>query len=65
MSQTIEIIVSPKGLTTVQTKGFAGAACQNASRFIEQALGKRTTEQLTGEFYQQQTAENPLREGQS
>ena len=48
----IEIIVSPKGETQVQTKGFAGSSCRDASRFIEQALGKRTGEKLTAEFHQ-------------
>ena len=36
--KTIEIVVSATGETTVTTKGFAGAACQEASKFIEQAL---------------------------
>ena len=53
----IEIIVSPKGETRVQTKGFAGSSCRDASRFIEQALGQRTAEQLTGEFHQAQSVE--------
>ncbi len=48
---TIEIIVSPDGKTTVQTKGFAGASCQDASRLIEEALGRKTGERLTPEFY--------------
>ena len=48
----IEIIVSPKGETQVQTKGFAGSSCRDASRFIEEALGQCTGEQLTGEFHQ-------------
>lgn len=52
MTRRIEIIVSPKGETTVQTKGFAGASCRDASKFIEQALGCRTSEQLTAEFHQ-------------
>ncbi len=52
--KTIEIIVSPKDETRVQTKGFAGSSCRDASRFIEQALGQRTAEQLTGEFHQVQ-----------
>ena len=51
--RTVEIIVSPKGETTVQTKGFAGNECREASKFIEQALGQRTGEQLTAEFHQQ------------
>ena len=36
----IEIIVSPKGETTIQTKGYAGGTCREASKFIEQALGQ-------------------------
>jgi hypothetical protein len=52
-SQTIEIIVSPQGETRVETKGFVGSSCRQASNFVEQALGVRTGEQLTGEFYQQ------------
>jgi hypothetical protein len=52
LNQIIEIIVSPTGQTSVQTKGFTGSSCQDASRFIEQALGQRTSEQLMPEFYQ-------------
>jgi len=57
--KTIEIIVSPKGETTVTTKGFVGGECREASKFMEQALGSRNSEQLTAEFHQvavQQTA---------
>jgi hypothetical protein len=50
--KTIEIIVSPKGETPVETKGFAGSSCRDASKFIEQALGQRTGERLTTEFHQ-------------
>ena len=53
MSKTIEIVVSPTGQTQVQTKGFVGSECRQASQFIEQALGQRTSEQLTSEFHQQ------------
>jgi hypothetical protein len=55
--KTIEIIVSPKGETRVETKGFTGGECREGSKFIEQALGQRTNEQLTAEFHQQQSAE--------
>ena len=54
--KTIEIIVSPTGETTVNTKGFIGSSCQDASKFIEQALGQRTNERLTAEFHQAQPA---------
>ena len=53
MSRTIEIIVAPNGQSQVQTKGFTGSSCRQASGVIEQALGQRTSEQLTAEFYQQ------------
>lgn len=56
MSKTIEIIVSPKGETTVTTRGFTGSSCQEASKFIEQALGQRSNERLTAEFHQSQPA---------
>ena len=46
----IEIIVTTKGETSVQTKGFAGSSCRDASRFIEQALGQRIGEHLPSSF---------------
>ncbi len=52
----IEIVVSASGETRVATYGYAGSACQSASGFLEQAFGKRTHEQLTGEFYQELSA---------
>lgn len=58
MTRTIEIIVSPTGETKVETKGFTGGSCREASRLIEQALGQKATEQLTAEFYQQAAATN-------
>lgn len=51
MTKTIEITVSPKGQTTVTTRGFAGSSCREASRFIEQALGQQVSEQLTAEYH--------------
>ena len=50
----IEILVSPAGEARVQTRGFIGPACQDASRFLEQALGQATCERLTPEFHQSQ-----------
>ena len=32
--------------------GFVGGECREASKFVEQALGKRGQEQLTAEFHQ-------------
>lgn len=57
----IEIVVTPTGETKVETKGFAGAGCRDASRFIEQALGKSTGERLTAEFHQTQPVDQQAR----
>ena len=62
MSRIIEITVSSKGETTVQTKGFAGQSCRDASKSLEAALGQRAEEQLTAEFHQTQAAEQHLRQ---
>ncbi len=61
--KTIEITVTPTGQTSVETKGFAGAECRQASEFIETALGQRTGERLTGEFYAQENQPQRLKEG--
>ena len=61
--QIIEVIVSPQGECKVQTKGFAGSSCQQASQFIEAALGQRTSEQRTAEYYNQEQHSQRLQEG--
>jgi hypothetical protein len=52
MARVIEVTVSPTGETTVQNKGYAGTDCLQASKFLEQALGVKTNEGLTSEFYE-------------
>ena len=65
MPRIIEVTVSPRGEATVQTKGYAGADCLQASKFLEQALGVVATETKTAEFYQgQATTEQALRQSQ-
>lgn len=60
--KTIEITVAPTGQTKVETKGFSGAQCRDASRFIETALGKATGEQLKSEFHVTVGNEQQLRQ---
>lgn len=64
MNQTIEITVDAKGEVTVQTKGFTGSSCREASQFIEKALGQRTGEQLTAEFHQTEHEALAIEQGQ-
>ncbi len=55
--KTIEITIAPDGQTNVETKGFAGESCRAASRFIEEAIGRRVVETLTAEFHQTQVGQ--------
>jgi hypothetical protein len=64
MQKVIQITVSRDGTLTVETKGYAGADCRAASRFLEQAVGQRTAEQLTSEYHQGQSTEETLRQSQ-
>ncbi len=60
MSRIIEVVVSPQGESTIQTKGYSGGECLQASKFLEQALGVVASEQKTGEFYQSTNSEQQV-----
>ncbi|QEG24797.1 DUF2997 domain-containing protein [Mariniblastus fucicola] len=51
MSKRIEITIDTKGNSQVETKGFTGSECVEASKFVEQALGKQTGMRTTAEFF--------------
>jgi hypothetical protein len=51
MARIIELTISPTGETTIETKGYAGTDCLQASKFLEQALGVKTTDQKTAEYF--------------
>ena len=65
MTQIIEVIVSPAGQTKIETRGFSGSSCQEASQGLEQALGIRQAEKLTAEFYAPQTGQQQIQEGRT
>ena len=58
--KTIQIVVSPKGESRVETIGFTGSECQKASKFLEAALGKQVTASLKPEFYSQTNTEGSI-----
>jgi len=62
MSRVIEVTVSSKGEVTVQTKGYNGTECIQASKFIEQALGITRSDHKTAEYYQSQPAQQHIRQ---
>jgi hypothetical protein len=58
MKRVIEIIVSPNGESRIETKGFVGSSCRDASLFLEESLGTRSSEQCTAEYHQIAHVEN-------
>jgi hypothetical protein len=48
----------------VETKGFVGGECREASRFLEQAIGQATHESLKPEFHQSASSSTQLQQGQ-
>jgi hypothetical protein len=64
MKKIIRLIVSPTGEARIETRGFLGPECREASRFLEQALGQPLAEQLTAEFYQGQTTGQQIQQSQ-
>ena len=58
----IEITVDSKGQSKVETRGFTGGECREASKFIEQALGQGVDEKLTAEFHQSQASNQQLKQ---
>jgi hypothetical protein len=62
LCKVIEIIVGTNGSTRVETQGFRGTECQQASRFLEITLGQRIDETLTAEFHDVSCVENRAKE---
>jgi hypothetical protein len=58
----IEVLVSPQGEATVQTRGYPGDDCLQASKFLEQALGVTTAERKTAEYYQPTQTEQQIQQ---
>jgi hypothetical protein len=60
MARIIQVVVSPTGETTVQTKGYQGGDCLQASQWLEKALGITTTDQKTSEYYNTQPTQQEI-----
>jgi Protein of unknown function (DUF2997) len=60
MARIIEVVVSPTGETTVQTKGYSGSDCLGASKWLEKALGVATTDHKTSEYYHTETSQQEI-----
>ena len=49
----IEIVVSPIGDISIDAVGFKGSDCEQATKFLEEALGVVAQKQKKPEYHQQ------------
>ncbi len=49
--RVIEVVIDTQGGVSLETKGFAGVACQQATQELERALGVVTRDRHTPEFF--------------
>lgn len=49
--KTIEVSVSPAGAISIEAEGYTGSGCEDATRFLEEALGLPGKRTRKSEFY--------------
>lgn len=52
MKRTLEILISPTGEIQIDAIGFKGPDCEQATRFLEEALGAVQVRQRKPEYQQ-------------
>lgn len=63
MKQAIEVIVSATGEIAIDAVGFKGADCEQATRFLEEALGLVRHRSKKPEYHQLRIAKRQQRLG--
>ena len=54
----IDVWVSPEGAITIDAVGYTGSSCEEATRFLETALGTVGRKQRTRDYYRRQSNQN-------
>ena len=63
--KTIEVSVSPAGAISIEAEGYTGSGCEDATRFLEEALGLPGKRTRKAEFYRRErTTKNPNQQQQ-
>lgn len=57
-STRIDVWVSPEGAITIDAVGYTGSSCEEATRFLETALGTVGRKQRTRDYYRRQSNQN-------
>jgi hypothetical protein len=60
LSKLFEITVGPTDETKAEIMGFNGPEYHVASLFVDQALGRKSAETLTAEYYLRQATDQRL-----
>ena len=66
MNKQIIVEVDTEGGTTVDAQGYQGESCQEATAFLEKALGRSVTQRLKPDYWRQKLnnkAQNTVRTG--
>ena len=50
MSKSIEVIIQPDGSLKIDAVGFTGSDCEQATAFLEDALGQASSRQRKPEY---------------
>jgi len=54
-STRIDVWISPEGAITLDAIGYTGNTCEEATRFLEEALGTVGRKQRTRDYYRKNT----------
>ena len=55
--KTIKAVITPQGEVQIETTGFKGAACEQATADLEKALGTTASKKKKPEYYAGNTAQ--------
>jgi hypothetical protein len=63
MKRTIEILISPDGAVSIDALNFKGADCEQATKFLETALGVMAGKRHKPEYHQSNSRKHQQRLG--
>jgi hypothetical protein len=62
--QRIDVWISPEGAITIDAVGYTGSSCEEATRFLEQALGTVGRRQRGRDYYRKNRNQNTNQQNQ-
>ena len=61
----IEVWINPQGAITINAVGYTGGTCEEATAFLEQALGTIGRRQRTRDYYRKDSSVDTRRQRQN